>query len=165
MKKTAEISKLGLLISEDGEYLRCLKSGRVYKAQTLKSGYKQTQKTIQGKRTTFMIHRLVAMAFIGEPKEPSLEVNHIDGNKSNNHFSNLEWVTHGYNMRHAKNTGLWTRDMGREKYGPRNEIILRLHEHGVDRTTISKAFGMNEPAINQVIRNGRTESFIIVKGN
>lgn len=48
-----------------------------------------------------LVHRLVAMAFIGNiPKDK--EINHIDGNKQNNCVENLEIVTHKQNMRHAK---------------------------------------------------------------
>jgi len=53
------------------------------------------------------VHRMVAECFV--PKPPGkTEVNHKDGNKLNNDSSNLEWVTHLENVRHAYRTGLIT---------------------------------------------------------
>lgn len=57
------------------------------------------------KRRNFYVHRLVAQAFIPNPnKHP--EVNHIDGDKSNNRVENLEWVTLQQNRDHAVKTGI-----------------------------------------------------------
>lgn len=59
-------------------------------------------------RRSFMVHRLVAMAFFGCPEGyESMDVNHKDGNKGNNHVSNLEWVTKSENQRHALMNGLF----------------------------------------------------------
>ena len=46
------------------------------------------------------IHRLVAEAYILNP-DGKLEVNHIDCNKENNHYSNLEWATRKENVVHS----------------------------------------------------------------
>jgi len=59
----------------------------------------------QGKRKPFLVHRLVASTFIPNP-ENKPQINHKDGNKQNNHYSNLEWCTRAENQQHAFDTGL-----------------------------------------------------------
>ena len=54
----------------------------------------------------FLVHRLVACAFLGEPENEKMTVNHKDGNRQNNHIDNLEWLSLADNIRHAFNTGL-----------------------------------------------------------
>jgi len=51
-------------------------------------------------------HRLVAQLFLPPHEEDKTIINHIDGNKLNNHYSNLEWTTYYGNNLHARVNGL-----------------------------------------------------------
>ena len=68
-------------------------------------GYLVTDLYKDGQRSTYRVHRLVAQEFIPNPDNKPC-INHIDGNKHNNNFSNLEWVTKKENCRHAWANGL-----------------------------------------------------------
>ena len=70
-----------------------------------RDGYDKVDLYEGGKRTTKRIHRLVGEAFIPNP-ENKPEINHKDGNKLNNHVSNLEWTTKRENIDHAVEHGL-----------------------------------------------------------
>lgn len=52
-----------------------------------------------------LVHQIVARAWIHKP-DPKLIVNHKDGDKTNNHVYNLEWVDHSKNIQHAYDTKL-----------------------------------------------------------
>ena len=54
-----------------------------------------------GKMKLCTIHRLVCLAFLGEPQEDQKETNHKNGNKHDNRLSNLEWCTHSENELHS----------------------------------------------------------------
>ena len=54
---------------------------------------------------TYRLHRIVALTFIENPENKE-QVNHIDGNKTNNAVSNLEWVTNQENQIHKFKIGL-----------------------------------------------------------
>lgn len=70
-----------------------------------KKGYRVVCLNKEGKCITKKVSRLVANAFIPNNQNKP-QVNHIDGNKSNDHESNLEWVTASENILHAYRIGL-----------------------------------------------------------
>lgn len=84
-------------INEYGFILNIRTRGEVVPS-IIKKGYLQVCLT---NKNTYSIHRLVALTFI-ENEENKPEVNHIDGNKLNNHISNLEWCTTQENLEHKR---------------------------------------------------------------
>lgn len=124
----------------DGRVLSSASNGRGYLTLTL---------VLNKKRKTHYIHRLVALHFL--PHSAGLEVNHKDGNKANNHLSNLEWVTGAENRTHAANvlkrghgeghwkTKLTADDIGeikaKYKNGTHTKSMLAA-EYKVSRSTI-----------------------------
>lgn len=74
--------------------------GRILKPKLDKKGYLRIGLTKNNKQKMHLIHRLVAETFVANPYGYKI-INHIDGNKTNNHISNLEWCTQQHNIKHA----------------------------------------------------------------
>jgi len=70
-----------------------------------KQGYLRIKIANENGIKRFMAHRLIAMARIPQ-SENTVEINHIDGIKTNNHPSNLEWVSKARNVQHSFELGL-----------------------------------------------------------
>lgn len=132
------------------QILKLKRDGRGYTRVGLYAGDKQKW---------CLVHRLVAQTFI-----PNLfnkpQINHIDGDKTNNCVENLEWCTAGENRCHAYATGLQAKIQGENRHDSKltNEQITwirsvykpRDHEFGA-RALASK-FSVSESAINSVVR-------------
>lgn len=71
--------------------------GRIIQSRSKTNGYMRVNLWKDNVANTFLVHRLVAEAFLDNPNNYT-EVNHKDENKQNNKDSNLEWCTHQYNM-------------------------------------------------------------------
>lgn len=92
------------LITKDGLVFNT-KTNKHLKIQTNRYGYKVVQLYKNGIPKKFSIHRLIAIQYIKNPTN-KLEVNHINGIKSDNRLENLEWVTKSENGLHAYRVGL-----------------------------------------------------------
>ena len=87
---------------------------KILKNVTDNTGYIVVTLVKDHKKYKRYIHRLVALYFVTN-KNNYKEVNHIDGNKSNNHYLNLEWTTRSKNMRHSV-------DILGHKHGKRRKV-------------------------------------------
>ena len=116
MKWAVPKSNPDLLVSDAGLIVR-MATCRLVKAhwqtfpekelaqRSIGAGYRAVSRKLNGQPVTLYVHRLVAEAFHGLGWDGA-EVNHIDGVKTNNMASNLEWVTHSQNHIHAVCVGL-----------------------------------------------------------
>lgn len=91
--------------------------------------YPMVQITKNNVTRKYLIHRLVAEAFVDNPHSKK-EVNHIDGNKLNNNAYNLEWVTRSENMKHAHETGL---KEANRRIGHKSGISSKYHNVSWDK--------------------------------
>jgi len=89
-------------ISKDG-VVYSSKTNRILRSALWNSGYLSVNLSSNGVLKSLSIHRLVAVAFC-ENKYKKDIVNHKDGNKLNNNYKNLEWVTRTENAVHARDT-------------------------------------------------------------
>lgn len=124
-------------------------------AQSSIRGYLCAHLSKDGVGKCLYIHRLVAEAYIPN-KYGKREVNHIDGNKHNNHINNLEWATRSENMQHAFDNGLKTALRG-SKCGTAKltEIsvaqIRNKRTQGKTLQQLAHEFGVSIAAIGYVI--------------
>ena len=128
-----------------------------------KRGYKRVWLyDSEGKRFEKYIHRLVAECFVDGDK--SLTVNHKDGNKVNNHKSNLEWISNADNLRHSFAEGLrdtkktWaTRRKTRNGFrlvpdDVQRKIIEDYSNGSVSQRELGRRYGVDRSTVGRIIK-------------
>lgn len=132
---------------------------RTYPQKELKQsissvGYRQVGMTVNKKRYTFSVHRLVAEAFLQNPDKLP-EVNHIDGDKTNNNVENLEWCDRKYNLEHSYNMGMKRigSKVGTSKLDEEDVMaIASMLEAGMSQTTIADLFDVSNYCIHRIAK-------------
>lgn len=141
-----EISNHGTVISNYG-------SRKELKGH-ITNGYNQVQLTLRGVSKWFLVHRLVAEAFL--PNAHTKEaVNHIDGDRLNNHYTNLEWCTLVENYNHAANCLKTVSLSKRGKAITLKEAqeIRAIRETGKTYLEIARMYSVSKGLIAHIVKN------------
>lgn len=122
--------------------------------RTDRNGYKRAKLSKNGKAKLVLLHRIIAQAFIPNPKGLA-EVNHIDGDKNNNVPNNLEWTTRSKNMKHAFENNLKIARKGEENNKSKLttedvKLIRTLRKQGYTLTTLAERFQVTPAAISAI---------------
>ena len=144
-------------VTEEGNVFR---NEKQLKPSKDTGGYLGVNVSKNGIVKRFMIHRMVGECYLDNVNNLP-EINHEDGNKSNNRYSNLKWTTSGDNKKHAYNNGLMIAPKGekskvsklknndviyiREKYKPRDKQY--------NKEKLSTMFNISQRTINDIISN------------
>lgn len=150
-------------ISDHGNVYSIRNNKELVKSNT-KGYWKVKLCDLNHKVHTLKVHRLVAIAFIENPENKPL-VNHIDGNKRNNHISNLEWADNKENITHAAKNGLLADVKGKNNgMAILNEEHIKeirgFHEQKIFNTVqLAKKYQVSRSAISLIV-NRKTWSHI-----
>lgn len=141
-------------VSSDGRVFN-IKYKRELKNKIDSKGYYVVSLSVDGKVIDQRAHRLVAAAYVPNPENLPM-VNHLDGNKLNPLYSNLEWTTARGNAEHASRTGL-LHAASLENHGKAlltnqqvSEICKLMEDGEVTQSEIANMYGVSESSIREI---------------
>lgn len=139
-----EVSNLGNIRNE--------KTKRVFNKNIDYFGYCVVTLTKNKNARNYKVHRLVAQSFIPNPNNLT-QINHIDGDKTNNCINNLEWVSCKENIQHAVNNNLINCEKSVEQYNKQGKLLSIW----VSIIEAQRQLGIKDSNIAQVC-NGKRKS-------
>ena len=118
------------------------------KTRVSKTGYAVVLLNKNNTKKSLLVHRLVAIAFIPNLTN-QLEVNHLNGLKTDNRVENLEWCFRKHNVSHAYATALQKSKLNKNQVSEIKQLIMK----GLSQRAVGRMFGVSHTNI-QLINNG-----------
>jgi hypothetical protein len=142
-----EINEMGLV--RNGEYIR---------KPSYKNGYLRIILSRNNSKTNFYVHKLVAITFIGN-RPIGHEIHHKDGNKLNNHHSNLEYVP---SVNHKRNRWIKYPLVFLGEANPMAKLtsedvlkIRKIYSEGIGPKKISELFDLSPKYVGEIVSRKR----------
>ena len=119
-----------------------------------KCGYKHHSISVNTKTKTINPHIIVAKMFVKGYKQ-GLYVNHIDCDKSNNYYKNLEWVTAKKNAEHASKNKLYifSENHHNSKLSDKEVIAIRKNSKIMSQRKLAKTYSVSQRTIWNILHN------------
>ena len=148
-----EVSVDGLVRRCQG--FRCRRAHRVLVPFVRPNGYAQILLYQGGKRRRFGVHQLVALAFLGPKPSLQHQVAHLDGQRLNNHVSNLAWLLPIENDAHKDLHG--TRLRGSQIHSAKlveAQVVLirQALAVGIRQCVLAQTYGVSDSTVSLIAR-------------
>lgn len=159
-----------LLYTGRNQKLVKIQKEKILSAYLVNTGYRCVRLSVNKTKKHLNIHRVVAAAFVGNPYNYP-HVNHIDGNKTNNFWLNLEWCTPKHNSKHALSIGLSS--ISKTFYEQRNNPSFKVMKPVIDVntgvkyrsiSTAAKALHITRENIRKIIRDNNRSNINLKYG-
>ena len=148
-----EISNLGNVKSLGNNKLR---KEKILKQGVSNCGYKTVCLSKNNKYKTYTVHRLVAKTFLTDTNN-KLQVNHVNGIKTDNRVENLEWCTASENTKHAYNNGLIKVSKSENHINAKltGSQVLEIRAIGgnLKQREIAEIYGITQVNVSNILNN------------